>query len=129
MLDGWADRARALRLEVHALRLACRDSRVPWSAKVLAACVVAYAVSPIDLIPDPIPVLGWLDDLVLVPLGILVVRRLIPAAVLAESRARARDARQEGGSGGWIAAAVIVAVWIATATLVGGWAWRRLTAS
>ena len=83
---------RHLRRELHAIYLAARDPRVPWYAKALIGLVIAYALSPIDLIPDFIPVIGLLDDLVLVPLGILLVRRMIPAGVLAECRARADEA-------------------------------------
>jgi uncharacterized membrane protein YkvA (DUF1232 family) len=74
----WKERARVLRREVYALYFACRDPRVPWYAKALAAGIVGYAFSPIDLIPDFIPVLGLLDELVLIPLGVLAVRALIP---------------------------------------------------
>jgi uncharacterized membrane protein YkvA (DUF1232 family) len=117
MLDGWKRRARALKREVYALYLATRDPRVPWYAKALAACVVAYAFSPIDLIPDPVPILGYLDDLVLLPLGVLAVRRMIPPDVLAECRARADETMRQGGPVSWTAAAVIVALWIAAAAL------------
>ncbi len=92
----------------------------------MAGAVVAYALSPIDLIPDPIPILGYADDLVLIPLSILLVRRLIPADVLAECRARAAAAAMTRKS--WIAAGVIVALWIVTALAVIGWivrAWSR----
>ena len=89
MLADWREKARRLKVEVHALYLAARDPRVPWYAKALAAAVAAYALSPIDLIPDFIPVLGWLDDLVIVPAGVLAVRALVPAQVMEECRARA----------------------------------------
>jgi len=85
-LRATADRAKH---EVRALSLACRDPRIPWHAKALAGLVVAYAVSPIDLIPDFIPVIGYLDDVILVPLGIALVLRMIPREVMAECRARA----------------------------------------
>lgn len=111
----WKERARALKREVYALYLAYRDPRTPLAAKVVAACVVAYAFSPIDLIPDPIPVLGYLDDLVLIPLGVALAVRMIPAGVMAECRARADDALAAGKPVNWWAAAVIVAVWIALA--------------
>ena len=88
MLEGLKAKARALKREVQALILAARDPRTPWYAKWLVAGVVAYALSPIDLIPDFIPVLGLLDDLIIVPLGIVIAIRLIPAQVLAECRAR-----------------------------------------
>jgi uncharacterized membrane protein YkvA (DUF1232 family) len=88
-LDDWKRRARSLRAEATALYHACRDPRSPWLAKALGLAIVAYALSPIDLIPDFIPVLGLIDDLVIVPLGILAVRAIIPKHVLAEHRARA----------------------------------------
>ena len=82
VLDQWRQRARSLKADTYALYLACRDPRVPWYAKLLAATVVAYAFSPIDLIPDFVPVLGYLDDLVIVPLGIALAVKLIPAPIL-----------------------------------------------
>ena len=81
--------ARTLTRDVHALYLAGRDPRVPWYAKALAIAVAGYALSPIDLIPDFIPLLGYLDDLILVPAGILLVIRLIPPDIMAEHRNRA----------------------------------------
>ena len=107
---------RELRRELHALYLAGRDPRVPWYAKALAGFVVLYALSPLDLVPDWIPFVGLLDDLVIVPLGIVLARRMIPAAVLAECRARA-DAKLLAGPRrriAWIVAAVAV-LWIAAA--------------
>ena len=89
-LRAWA---RALKRDVHAIWLAARDPRVPWYAKMIAGCVAAYALSPIDLIPDFIPVLGYLDDLVIVPLGILLVVALIPPHIMAQHRARNSDSR------------------------------------
>jgi uncharacterized membrane protein YkvA (DUF1232 family) len=113
-LKRWA---RRLKQEVYALYLAYRDPRVPWYARVVAACVVGYAFSPIDLIPDPIPVLGYLDDLVLVPLGIALAIRLIPPAVLAECRERAAEAARERRPTNWVVAGVIVAIWLLLAAL------------
>jgi uncharacterized membrane protein YkvA (DUF1232 family) len=107
----WAERARALKRETYALYFACRDPRVPWYAKALAAIVVAYALSPIDLIPDFIPVIGYLDDIVLIPLGVLAVRAMIPSGVLADCRERA--ARLEHEPRSWTAAVVIAAIWFA----------------
>ena len=107
------DWAQALRRETLVLYFAARDPRTPWYAKLLAGAVVAYALSPIDLIPDFIPVLGYLDDLILVPIGIALVLKLIPAEVLSAARARAEAAIERPRS---IAAAVIiVAIWIALA--------------
>ncbi len=116
-LEYWKRRARQLKTELHALALAYRDPRTPWYARFCAAVVVAYAFSPIDLIPDPIPVLGYLDDLVLIPLGIALALRLIPPQVMADCRARAQDAARSGQPVNWIAAGVIVAIWIALAAL------------
>lgn len=108
----WKRGARELRVETYALYLACRDPRTPWHVRVLAACVVGYAFSPIDLIPDFIPVLGCLDDLVLVPLGVALVRRMIPNEVLLASRSRAADLISEGKQTNWIAASVVITVWL-----------------
>jgi uncharacterized membrane protein YkvA (DUF1232 family) len=85
-LEGWKAKVRLLKQEVHALYLASKDRRVPWHSRLLAVLVVAYAISPIDLIPDFIPVLGYLDDLNLVPLGIALVLKLVPADVLQDCR-------------------------------------------
>lgn len=115
MLDQLKRRARALKVEVYALYLAYRDPRVPWYARLFAAAVVAYAFSPIDLIPDVIPVLGYLDDLILVPLGIQIALRLIPPVVMAESRAQAQAVITAGKPVSWAAAVVIVALWLALA--------------
>lgn len=107
-----------LKRETYAVYLACRDPRVPWYGRVLAACVVGYAFSPIDLIPDPVPILGYLDDLVLIPLGIAAVLKTIPPDVMAECRERAAVALESGKPKNWIAAGIIVLVWIGLA--VGG---------
>jgi uncharacterized membrane protein YkvA (DUF1232 family) len=122
-LKTWAGR---LRTEVYALYLAYRDPRVPLHARVFAACVVGYAFSPIDLIPDPIPVLGYLDDLVLIPLGVTLAIRMIPEPVLLECREKAR--RASGGSrpANWVMAAAVVVVWLALAALVVHLAARSL---
>jgi uncharacterized membrane protein YkvA (DUF1232 family) len=109
--------------EAFALYLACGDPRTPWGARVLAGVVVAYAFSPIDLIPDFIPILGYLDDLVLVPLGILAVRRLVPAAVMAECRVRA-ETELLAKPVSRRAAVVIVLLWLLAAAWVGWAVWR-----
>jgi uncharacterized membrane protein YkvA (DUF1232 family) len=124
LLKGWTRRARDLKREVYALYFACRDPRVPWYAKVLAVGIVGYALSPIDLIPDFIPVLGYLDELVLLPLGIMAVRTMIPAEVLAECRERAD--RLEGKPRNWIAAAIIVAIWLSVAATTIYWLASRI---
>ena len=115
--------ARALKAEVTVVASALRDPRTPWPAKILGAVVVAYAVSPIDLIPDFIPVIGYLDDLILVPAGLWLVRRLIPAEVLSEHRGRVKQGERLPGN--HAAAAVIVAIWIVSAGFVGYWLWDR----
>lgn len=108
-------RLRALKRETLAVMLAARDPRTPLAAKVLAALVVAYALSPIDLIPDFIPVLGYLDDLILVPLGIWLVLRLIPEAVMADARARAAGMERPGKSLWGLA--MVIALWGAAGAL------------
>jgi len=112
---------RALERDVHALYLAARDPRVPWYAKAVALAVAAYALSPIDLIPDFIPVLGFLDDLVIVPLGILLALRLIPPAIMAEHRATAAAASALPRSR--LAAVAIVLLWLLGAVLLAWLLW------
>jgi uncharacterized membrane protein YkvA (DUF1232 family) len=121
----WQQRVRNLKRDVVAIALAVRDPRVPWYAKAVGACVVAYALSPIDLIPDFVPVLGYLDDLVLVPLGLMLVLRLIPADILAEHRVAAsalaeRPVSRAGAFaviGMWILAALLLATCLVASSL------------
>ena len=119
--ERWKQRARQLKVEVYALYLAYRDPRVPWYARFFAACVVGYAFSPIDLIPDPIPVLGYLDDLILIPLGVKLALEMIPAQVLAESRVKAQEIMRQGKPVNRVAAVVIIAIWLLLAALVIAW--------
>ena len=121
---GWKQRVQQLKTEVYALYLAYRDPRVPWYARAFAACVVAYALSPIDLIPDFIPVLGYLDDLLLVPLGIWLALKMIPPDVLAECREKAQEVIRQGKPVNRAAAAAIVAVWLLLAGLAVVWLLR-----
>jgi uncharacterized membrane protein YkvA (DUF1232 family) len=114
-MKNWNEWARLVRRDAHALYFAARDPRVPWYAKAVAIAVAAYALSPIDLIPDFIPVVGYLDDLIIVPLGIALVVRMIPPHVMAEHRALADAAQNRPVSRA--AATVIVAVWILTLAL------------
>jgi uncharacterized membrane protein YkvA (DUF1232 family) len=113
MALAWLDRAkqwaRAIKRDVIAIWLAAKDKRTPLAARILAACVAAYALSPIDLIPDFVPVLGYLDDLLIVPLGILAVVKLIPAPLMAEYRAAATLVAAKHVSR--IGLAVIIALW------------------
>ncbi len=112
MLAGWKQAARKLKRETAALYYACRDPRVPWYAKAVALVVVAYALSPIDLIPDFIPILGYLDDLLLVPLGIALALRLIPPAVMEECRQRAAGHEAATRASFRWMGALMVAVWV-----------------
>jgi len=107
-----------LKTETYALYLAYRDPRVPWYAKVLLAVVVGYALSPIDLIPDFIPVLGYLDDLVLVPMGITLALKMVPEAVMDECRETAREVMADGMPVSRLAACVIVVIWALCVALV-----------
>ncbi len=116
------DWARTSKRDVIAIYLAARDPRVPWYAKVSAFAVAAYALSPIDLIPDFIPIVGYLDDFVIVPLGIVLVRRLIPEPLLAEHRAKAQLITERPTSRA--AAAIIVAVWVAAIAASAWFLWR-----
>lgn len=119
-------RARHLQAETFVLYLAARDPRTPWCAKLLVAGIVAYALSPIDLIPDFVPVLGYLDDLILIPIGIAVAIKLVPRQVLAECRARAQKTFRNGKPVSWVAGAVIVAIWLVLAALGIVWAYKTL---
>jgi uncharacterized membrane protein YkvA (DUF1232 family) len=122
-LKGWA---KAVKRDVVALFLAARDSRTPWYAKIMAGLVAAYALSPIDLIPDFIPVVGYLDDLVIVPLGIWIVVRLVPGDLMQEFRAEA--ARLEAKPVSRTGALFIVALWIGAAGLLLWSFWPRSAA-
>ena len=115
VLERLRAKASSLRSDTYALSLATRDSRVPWPAKLVAAITVAYALSPIDLIPDFIPVIGYLDDLVLVPLGIALSIRLIPRAVFNDLRAEAARRFEAGGPSSRVGAALVLAVWFLAA--------------
>jgi uncharacterized membrane protein YkvA (DUF1232 family) len=115
MIDAWKQRARQVKGLVFALYLAYRDPRTPWYARLVAIGVVAYAFSPLDLIPDPIPVLGYLDDLVLIPLGVALAVKLIPPEVWSEAQVQAASAMGKRGPTSWIAAGVIVLLWLVLA--------------
>lgn len=106
------EKAKSLKNEVMALYLAYKRPDVPWYAKLLSILVVGYALSPVDLIPDFIPVVGYLDDLVLVPLGVALVVRMIPPKVMEECREQARDAFSSGKPVNWISGIIIILVWI-----------------
>ena len=122
MLQKWKSTVRKLKEDIYTLYLAYRDPRVPFHAKIVLIITVAYAFSPIDLIPDFIPVLGYLDDLVLLPLGIWLSIKLIPAEVLQEYREKAKQQLQERKPN-YIMAAVIVILWL----MLGYWVYRVWT--
>jgi uncharacterized membrane protein YkvA (DUF1232 family) len=112
VIDDLKQRAKKLKTEVYALSLAYQHPETPWFAKVFAGLVIAYSLSPIDLIPYFIPVLGYLDDLILVPLGISLAIRMIPEAVMDECRAQAQAEPWNGKPKNWFGAAIIVALWV-----------------
>jgi len=127
-MQAWKQRVKQLKKETYAIYLACKDPRVPWYVKVLAGGVVAYAFSPIDLIPDFIPILGYLDDLLLVPLGIILVLKLIPPAVIEECRQEAEATINQSKPKSWTAAVVIVVIWVLLgvfAVISIGWILKR----
>ena len=116
-VESWKQRVGTLKAETYAIYLAYRDPRVPWYARVLIVAVVAHTFSPIDLIPDFIPILGYVDDLIIAPLGIALALKLIPEEVIAECREEARAAMDQDQPRGWIGAAVIIAIWLVGAAL------------
>ena len=117
--------AREIKRDVIALYIAGRDTRTPWHAKVVAVAVAAYAISPIDLIPDFIPIIGYLDDLIIVPLGIMLAVRLIPVDLMAEFRHAASERGRLPAH--WAGAAAVVAIWLLGLAAVTYWTIRRLS--
>src|SRR3977135_676282 len=124
LLSGLKQRARHLKSETLVLWFAARHPGTPWYAKLVVPVIVAYALSRIDLIPDFIPVLGYVDDLILIPLGIVLAIRMIPGPILEESRAQAQARMGAARPVSRFAAHVIVAAWLAAAALCGLWAYR-----
>ena len=110
--EKWKQKSRHLKIEIYALYLAYRDPRVPWYAKAFVALVVGYAFSPIDLIPDFIPVLGYLDDLVLIPLGVAVALKMIPEKIMEDCRIRSKEVMSKKKPINWKAAVVIICIWL-----------------
>ena len=118
MLTSLKARAKQLEKETYALYLAYRDPRVPWYAKAFAAFVVAHTVSPIDLIPDFIPVIGYLDDLIITPLGLFLALRMIPPEVMAQAREQAALASAEGRTNTRAGIAIVLSTWAIGAILL-----------
>lgn len=112
LIARWKRQAKLLRVKIFTIYLAYKDPRVPWYAKAFAACIVAYAFSPIDLIPDFIPILGYLDDIVLIPLGIALALKMIPKAVIKECEEKAQAILSQDKPKSLVAAAIIVAIWV-----------------
>jgi uncharacterized membrane protein YkvA (DUF1232 family) len=126
VLDRLKQQALRLKTQTYALYLVARDPRTPWFAKLLAGAVVAYALSPIDLIPDFIPVLGYLDDLVLLPLGIWFALKLVPAEVFDDARGRAVTMAEGELPASRGVVVVIVAIWLLLAALAVALVYRLL---
>jgi uncharacterized membrane protein YkvA (DUF1232 family) len=126
MIAFWKEKAQALKLQTLTLYYATRSPVVPWYAKGFAALIVAYAFSPIDLIPDFIPVLGYLDDLIIVPLGVFLALKMIPAHVLAGCRLEAEAAAREELPGYKFMGVVIVSLWLILLLFVGVWVFRAI---
>jgi uncharacterized membrane protein YkvA (DUF1232 family) len=122
---SWKEKAKQLKTEIYALYLACRDPRVPWYAKALMGLIIGYAISPIDLIPDFIPVLGLIDDLIIVPAGISIVIKMIPKDVMEECRQRAK-AEPINTKTKWIVALIIILIWVLAIYLVLRFIWPFL---
>ena len=116
-IEQWKQQAKKLKIEIYALYLAYRDPRVPLYARIFAGGVVGYAFSPIDLVPDFIPIIGYLDDLVLIPLGIKIALSMIPENVMSESRERAQEIIRQGKPVNRVAAVVIISIWLLLAAL------------
>ena len=129
MKGKWEKWVSVLKQDTYALYLASRDRRVPWTAKIVLIVVVAYALSPIDLIPDFIPALGYLDDMILVPLGIALAIKLIPDEVWEQCKAEARTRLNSDLPSSRAAAIVIVMIWLATICLVVWVVWSSLKAN
>jgi uncharacterized membrane protein YkvA (DUF1232 family) len=115
MLQKLKAMAKSLKQNLMVLYLAYRDPRVPFFAKIMAVCVVAYAFSPVDLIPDFVPILGYLDDLIIVPLGVYVTLRQFPSEVLEEYRTQAEERRKSGKPKNWFTGVLIIGLWLALA--------------
>ena len=127
MLEKIKQEARYLKTETYALYLAYRDPRVPWYAKVFAAFVVAHTLSPIDLIPDFIPVLGYLDDLIITPLGIFLALKMIPGEVMAQARQQANVAEMEGRIQTRAGIVIVLTVWVIGAVVLALLIYRYVT--
>jgi len=125
VITSWKQRAGQLETEIHALYLAYRDPRVVWYAKVISIAIVAYALSPIDLIPDFIPILGYADDLIIVTAGVFLIRKIIPKEVMLDCRERAK-CESINSKAKWVAALIIILLWLLVIYLVVKFIWKLL---
>ncbi len=125
-MKSWKVKSDELKKEVYALYLASKHPRTPWYAKVLAALIIGYALSPFDLIPDFIPVVGYLDDLIIVPLGIALLIKIIPRDILEECRAKAEAELSRKKPKSWVAAIIIVLIWLLAIYLTLNLIWPLL---
>ena len=128
-IKSWKIKSKKLRSEVYALYLVSKHPRTPWYAKVLAALIIGYALSPIDLIPDFIPVVGYLDDLILVPLGIALLIKIIPKDILEECRAKAEADLSRRKPKSWVAAIIIILIWLLVIYLILTLIWPLIFSS
>jgi len=126
VIASWKQQAKQLKNETMALCLAYRDPRVPWYAKVFMAAVIGYAISPIDLIPDFIPVLGYLDDLIIVPAGIYLAIKMIPRGIMQECREKATS-NPFSSRAKWVVAGIIISIWILVIVLAVKFIWQALS--
>jgi len=129
ILTQLRERARHIKAETFALYLAARHTGTPWYAKLMVAAIVAYALSPIDLIPDFVPILGYLDDLVLISLGVTLAIKMIPPAVMSECRARAQEVIANGKPVSRVAGAVIVLIWLTLVVLLAIWTYEAFASN
>ena len=125
-LEWLKKKSRDLKQQIFALYFAYKNPATPWYAKVFAGLVIAYAFSPIDLIPDFIPILGYVDDLVLVPIGIWIAIRMIPENVLEEARLQASSESLDGNPRNWMAAVIVILIWIGSASLAIYWIYQLI---
>ncbi|MGG3805236.1 YkvA family protein [Metabacillus fastidiosus] len=103
--------AKKLKRQIFVLYLAYKDERVPWYTKLFTVCVVAYVFSPIDLIPDFIPIIGYLDDVIIVPLGIMFALKMIPNEVILECEVKAEEIMKNGKPKNWVVGSLIILIW------------------
>jgi len=118
LVERWKGQVKRVKVETYALYMAYKDPRVPWYAKVFTAMIVGYAFSPIDLIPDFLPIIGYLDDFVIIPLGVVLALKMIPEPVIVECRVKAVDKMSQEGYQNWGAGVLIIIVWILVLVLI-----------